>query len=798
MKKLLLRNILVLVFVTVSTVIIPGKSVEAYDNVLTHPYIVEQAAALYLAKYSGAINTEILQTDYTEYGGLAYVGWDSPYSFLGAVKSGAYDEDENDFVYNHEGVMTTINHFWDADAGDYDLVKNIIFGEDYHPNAYTKAKVLWQYALNAYAVGQSQTDPGARYYFKWWAYKFLGHVCHLLADMSVPAHAHEDFHADDCYEDWVHQLSDIYVNLGPGYGISVFNWQNPWVVDRGLVNIPNTIPEDYFDSEGFFRLYYLMYTTNQYGDYFASDDENGDSYDRHGWLDYTGWPLSPIFDDQFEDNDEDDSDFDGDLTRIASYSLLYSIRSTATLFTVFNEVVQQAQEINIYAAVVNAGADGNINEGSIFNSAGFFVDALSTWTATVDYGDGSGTQSLALTDVGTFILSHKYSDNGTYTVMVTVSDAEANTGFDTAQVTVANVAPAVSAGIDTTIDEGSTFTGLGYFTDPGEDTWIATVDYNDGSGAQSLTLDPDKTFALNHTYSDNGIYTIAVTVADDDGGVGSDTVLVTVNDLSPIAAFVWTPEPQDEGAAITFTDTSVSSPDIIVAWDWEFNGLGNSIDQNPTFTFMDNSVYTVALTVTDEDGSTDTVSHEVTVNDLGPTAVLTGDTLLDERQTGHYDASGSTSSPDAIVLYEWDWDYDGSIFNPSGDTGALQSHAWNDDSVYTVAVRVTDDDGSTDIATLAVTVQNPPPEVMVENLSEDIDVMESLPASIINSLTTSLDTANKVLNDSNPKNDKAAINTLGAFINKIEAQRGKKIPIEIADDLIAEAQEIIEEISGGA
>ncbi|MFC2047829.1 DUF11 domain-containing protein [Chloroflexota bacterium] len=88
------------------------------------------------------------------------------------------------------------------------------------------------------------------------------------------------------------------------------------------------------------------------------------------------------------------------------------------------------------------------------------------------------------------------------------------------------------------------------------------------------------------------------------------------------------------------------------------------------------------------------------------------------------------------------------------------------------------------------------PETMVEILSADIAAMD-LPKGTENSLNASLDIAMKVLEDSNPKNDVAAINALEAFINKIEAQRDKKILSEVSDDLIARAQEIIAAISGG-
>lgn len=79
---------------------------------------------------------------------------------------------------------------------------------------------------------------------------------------------------------------------------------------------------------------------------------------------------------------------------------------------------------------------------------------------------------------------------------------------------------------------------------------------------------------------------------------------------------------------------------------------------------MDDGIYIVAVKVTDDDRSTDIAILVVTVCDLGPTAILNGDSILDEGQPGNYDASGSTSPADSIVSFEWDWDYDGATFNP--------------------------------------------------------------------------------------------------------------------------------------
>ncbi|MBM3944248.1 MAG: hypothetical protein FJ317_01995, partial [SAR202 cluster bacterium] len=186
--------------------------------------------------------------------------------------------------------------------------------------------------------------------------------------------------------------------------------------------------------------------------------------------------------------------------------------------------------------VVDAGPDATVDEGSVFSSSGSFTDDLfdTSWTATVDYGDGSGTVALPLNEDKTFSLSHVYADNGAYTVIVTVTDDDGDSGMDTILVTVNNVTPVVSVGADASIAEGGTFVRVGTFTDPGADTWSATVDYGDGGGPVALALNIDGSFTLNHTYAQDGSYTVTVVVTDGDPGSGS--LVVTVTNVAPVVS----------------------------------------------------------------------------------------------------------------------------------------------------------------------------------------------------------------------------------------------------------------------
>lgn len=71
----------------------------------------------------------------------------------------------------------------------------------------------------------------------------------------------------------------------------------------------------------------------------------------------------------------------------------------------------------------------------------------------------------------------------------------------------------------------------------------------------------------------------------------------------------------------------------------------------------------------------------------------------------------------------------------------------------------------------------------------------NLQKGISNSLDAKLDSALNTLDDLNEKNDNAAINALQAFINAVNAQRGKELTETEADELIAAAQDIIDQIS---
>lgn len=116
------------------------------------------------------------------------------------------------------------------------------------------------------------------------------------------------------------------------------------------------------------------------------------------------------------------------------------------------------------APVVAAGADVTLAPGRALDRSGSFDDpGPDSWTATVDYGDGGGPVSLALTGTA-FALSHSYAAEGAYTVTVTVTDDDGGSGSDRFVVTVSTVAGTIGGlieEIEGLIDDGTLKRGQG-------------------------------------------------------------------------------------------------------------------------------------------------------------------------------------------------------------------------------------------------------------------------------------------------------------------------------------------------
>lgn len=387
--------------------------------------------------------------------------------------------------------------------------------------------------------------------------------------------------------------------------------------------------------------------------------------------------------------------------------------------------------------VVEAGNDATINEGGAFTSSGSFADPGShTWTAMVDYGDGSGVQTLALSPDKTFALSRVYADNGVYTVTVTVteSDPEADYGSDTATVTVNNVAPTGALGSDSvTYGNNSTVSFSAQHDDSSVDT-AAGFHYSLATsvGGLATTYAAAGTSASAPFTFDAGDHSIYGRIFDKDGGFTEYTTTVHVNKADAVVTVSGYTAACD-GKAHTATGTatgvkgeSLSGLDLsgtthtdagnYPADAWSFAGGTNYnnasgtvhdiIDDTPptveagadqivskdervtlTGTFKDNGVdwgetYTTSWAVTDPSGNPAPIEW----SDDAPTFVAADYGVYTATFTAT-DAAGNVGDDSALVIAPY-----GLGVVPGGGTQLVVVGTNNDDDID---VKVKDGDANT-------------------------------------------------------------------------------------------------------
>jgi ELWxxDGT repeat protein len=192
--------------------------------------------------------------------------------------------------------------------------------------------------------------------------------------------------------------------------------------------------------------------------------------------------------------------------------------------------------------VADAGADQRIEEGDTVTLTGLAFEPYPEvgsdfgfeWTVTDPYGN-LVEASQTLTPQGLDV-SFQALDDGDYTATLTVIDyADGSMIYtDAAHIFVDNVAPSFSLGDAASLNAGIAFSRTVNFDDPGSDTWLAAVNYGDGSDTEYLWLDT-RSFGLEHSYATPGEYQIDVTLYDDDGGQMQASLAIAVQQPIPTA-----------------------------------------------------------------------------------------------------------------------------------------------------------------------------------------------------------------------------------------------------------------------
>jgi PKD repeat protein len=234
-----------------------------------------------------------------------------------------------------------------------------------------------------------------------------------------------------------------------------------------------------------------------------------------------------------------------------------------------------------------------------------------------DFGDGS-------TGTGVMPASHTYTC-GTYVVKLTVTDYWGNIGYDTVIISVGETGgPSVDIQVTPDPPEGNVpFTvyfdasGTEFETECGTGTATYSWDFGDGETGTGVTT--------SHTYDENGVYTVILTVTDTEGNVGYGSVVVTAGvEIEVNAVINTTPDPPSGDMPLTVGfDASESTTSVpgatIVSYTWEYD-YGTTTEETldvpiTTHTYDDDGTYLVKLTVEDSEGNLGYAFVSITVTD---------------------------------------------------------------------------------------------------------------------------------------------------------------------------------------
>ncbi len=217
--------------------------------------------------------------------------------------------------------------------------------------------------------------------------------------------------------------------------------------------------------------------------------------------------------------------------------------------------------------------------------------------------------------------------------------------------------------------------------------WI----WNYGDGIiDTLTAGP-----FQHTYNSPGIYSVTLTVIDNNGCRDSILMASLLTISKPVAAFTAVDTLTCPGRNIQFLNSS-TGPGLI--YYWEFGDGNISINANPIHAYAADGTYSVKLVIIDQYGCTDSVTRINYINIVTPIADFT--------------VSDSTGTcPPLIVFFTNTSQHFTSISWDFGDgTSSLlanPSHFYNTPGTFNAVLTVTGPGGCTSTKQQTITVSGP-------------------------------------------------------------------------------------------
>ncbi|MGC9308174.1 MAG: PKD domain-containing protein [Thermoplasmatota archaeon] len=337
-----------------------------------------------------------------------------------------------------------------------------------------------------------------------------------------------------------------------------------------------------------------------------------DSRDSDGWITQYAWDFG-----------DDDTAAGADLSQVNhqfSSPGTYTVSLTVTDNDGFtNTSIDTIEVNNAPPAAAFSFSPAQPYEGQLVS----FTDESSDPDGTItsrqwQFGDGTSSNQANPT--------HTYGSDGTYTVTLTVTDEQGADDTVTDSITVAANTPPGTPSQPSGPANGETSRSYSYTTgasDPEGHAIRYRFDWGDGA-----TTGWQPSASASHAWSSAGTYSVRVQAQDEFGAESdwSTSRQVTIEQASPPPPPP-PPEPEPpladfsygiDGLTVSFTDESSDPDGTVTSWAWQLGDGTSSSQASPSHTYGSEGTYTVMLTVTDDDGMTDTTSMDITVTTSEP------------------------------------------------------------------------------------------------------------------------------------------------------------------------------------